>query len=358
MAEVVLEGVTKRFGDVIAVRDVNLTVPDGSFTVLLGPSGCGKTTTLRLIAGLEEVTEGRIYIGGHDVTHLEPKDRNVAMVFQNYALYPHLKVYDNIAFGLRAARRPKAEIDQKVREAARLLGIEDLLDRKPRQLSGGQQQRVAIGRAIVRNPNVFLFDEPLSNLDAKLRVQMRTELLRLHRRLRTTTIYVTHDQEEAMILGDTVVVMKDGRIMQIGTPSEIYNRPQNIFVAGFIGSPEMNFLKGRYMDGVYLHPSSGTRIRLDIPAAEGEVVLGVRPDDVYLAEHPPPEATDPLEAMVDVVEFLGSRAIVSLVLGEDRVRMVVPASLVGELREGSPCQVVFDRGKLHLFDPETGERIN
>ncbi|RLE72443.1 MAG: glycerol-3-phosphate ABC transporter ATP-binding protein [Thermoprotei archaeon] len=358
MAEVVLEHVTKRFGDVVAVKDVSLTIADGSFTVLLGPSGCGKTTTLRLIAGLEEVTAGRIFIGGRDVTRLEPKDRNVAMVFQNYALYPHLKVYDNIAFGLKAAKRPRSEIDRKVREAARLLGIEDLLNRRPRQLSGGQQQRVAIGRAIVRNPNVFLFDEPLSNLDAKLRIQMRTELLRLHRRLKTTTIYVTHDQEEAMTLGDTVVVMKEGEIMQIGTPWEIYNRPRNIFVAGFIGSPEMNFLHGTYQRGVFTL-KCGVELGLGLfEVPEGEAILGVRPDDVYLAGHGPPDRSDPLSAVVDVIEFLGSRAIVSISLGEDRLRMVVSDALVGSLEEGKECRVVFDRRKLHLFDPRTGERLN
>jgi len=358
MAEVVLEHVTKRFGDVVAVKDVSLTIADGSFTVLLGPSGCGKTTTLRLIAGLEEVTAGRIFIGGRDVTRLEPKDRNVAMVFQNYALYPHLKVYDNIAFGLKAAKRPRSEIDRRVREAARLLGIEDLLNRRPRQLSGGQQQRVAIGRAIVRNPNVFLFDEPLSNLDAKLRIQMRTELLRLHRRLKTTTIYVTHDQEEAMTLGDTVVVMKEGEIMQIGTPWEIYNRPRNIFVAGFIGSPEMNFLHGTYQRGVFTL-KCGVELGLgSFEVPEGEVILGVRPDDVHLAGHGPPDRSDPLSAVVDVIEFLGSRAIVSISLGEDRLRMVVSDALVGSLEEGKECRVVFDRRKLHLFDPRTGERLN
>ena len=358
MAEVVLEHVTKRFGDVVAVKDVTLTIADGSFTVLLGPSGCGKTTTLRLIAGLEEVTTGRIFIGGRDVTELEPKDRNVAMVFQNYALYPHLKVYDNIAFGLKAAKRPRNEIDRKVHEAARLLGIEDLLNRKPRQLSGGQQQRVAIGRAIVRNPNVFLFDEPLSNLDAKLRIQMRTELLRLHRRLKTTTIYVTHDQEEAMTLGDTVVVMKEGEIMQIGTPWEIYNRPRNIFVAGFIGSPEMNFIRGTYRNGVFTL-RCGAELELGLlEVPEGEIVLGVRPDDVHLAGYGSLDCTDPISAAVDVIEFLGSRAIVSISLGKDRLRMVVPDALVGALEEGGECQVVFDKRKLHLFDPRTGERLN
>lgn len=357
MAEVVLDHVVKRFGDVVAVNDVSLHISDGSFTVLLGPSGCGKTTTLRLIAGLEEVTSGRIYIGGRDVTDLEPKDRNVAMVFQNYALYPHLRVYDNIAFPLKAAKLPRSEIDRRVREVAELLGIKDLLTRKPRQLSGGQQQRVAIGRAIVRKPNVFLFDEPLSNLDAKLRIQMRTELLRLHRRLRTTTIYVTHDQEEAMTLGDTVVVMNQGEIMQIGAPWEIYNRPKNLFVAGFIGSPEMNFLNGTLMERVF-QLRSGIRVELGVEITSGEAILGVRPDDVHLLEHAPPEATSPLEATMDVIEFLGSRAIVSLTLGQDRLRMVIPESLVTEIDEGKVCKVVFDRRKLHLFDPRTGERIN
>ncbi|HEY8497197.1 MAG TPA: sn-glycerol-3-phosphate ABC transporter ATP-binding protein UgpC, partial [Limnochordales bacterium] len=242
MARVVLENVTKRYGNVVAVNKANLVIEDEEFVVLVGPSGCGKSTTLRMIAGLEEITEGNIYIGDRLVNDVPPKDRDIAMVFQNYALYPHMNVYDNMAFGLKLRKFPKDEIDRRVREAARMLGIEHLLDRKPKQLSGGQRQRVAVGRAIVREPAAFLMDEPLSNLDAKLRVQMRAELSKLHNRLRTTTIYVTHDQTEAMTMGDRIVVMKDGFIQQVGAPLEIYENPNNVFVAGFIGSPAMNFL--------------------------------------------------------------------------------------------------------------------
>src|SRR5438477_5041226 len=241
MAQVMMKDLNKKYDEVHAVKDVNLHIRDKEFVVLVGPSGCGKTTTLRMVAGLEEITAGEIAIGDRVVNDLPPKDRDIAMVFQNYALYPHMTVYDNMAFGLKMRKFPKAEIEQRVRDAAQLLGIQELLKRKPRQLSGGQRQRVAVGRAIVRHPQVFLFDEPLSNLDAKLRVQMRVELKRLHDRLETTAIYVTHDQVEAMTLGDRVVVMKDGVVQQVGEPLELYDRPANRFVAGFIGSPAMNF---------------------------------------------------------------------------------------------------------------------
>ncbi|MFQ5948978.1 MAG: ABC transporter ATP-binding protein, partial [Acidimicrobiia bacterium] len=243
MAQVALKSLNKRFDEVHAVRDVTLTIPDKEFIVLVGPSGCGKSTTLRMVAGLEEITSGEIFIGDRLVNDLPPKDRDIAMVFQNYALYPHMSVYDNMAFGLKMRKFPKSEIEKRVREAAEILGIQELLRRKPRQLSGGQRQRVAVGRAIVRHPQVFLFDEPLSNLDAKLRVQMRGELKRLHERLEATAIYVTHDQVEAMTLGDRVVVMKDGVVQQVGDPLGVYAKPRNRFVAGFIGSPAMNFLE-------------------------------------------------------------------------------------------------------------------
>ncbi|HQQ17425.1 MAG TPA: sn-glycerol-3-phosphate ABC transporter ATP-binding protein UgpC, partial [Fervidobacterium sp.] len=250
MAQVVLEHVWKVYeGKVEAVKDANFVVEDKEFLVLLGPSGCGKTTTLRMIAGLEEITKGEIKIDGRVVNDVEPKDRDIAFVFQNYALYPHMTVYDNMAFGLKLRKVPKNEIDERVHEAAKILEIESLLDRKPRQLSGGQRQRVAVGRAIVRHPKVFLFDEPLSNLDAKLRVQMRSELKKLHARLEATIVYVTHDQVEAMTMADKIVIMKDGVIQQIGTPYEVYNRPANMFVAGFIGSPAMNFIEGKIIKG-------------------------------------------------------------------------------------------------------------
>src|ERR1700731_268952 len=245
MAEVALRNVIKRFDNVEVVRSINLDIPDNEFVVLVGPSGCGKSTTLRMIAGLEEITSGEIYIGGEVVNDLPPKDRDIAMVFQNYALYPHMSAYENMSFGLRLRKFAKAEIRQRVEHAARILDITDLLDRRPKQLSGGQRQRVAMGRAIVRNPKVFLFDEPLSNLDAKLRVQMRTEIKRVHQKVKTTTVYVTHDQVEAMTLADRVVVMNGGRIEQVGTPHELYHHPKTRFVAGFIGSPAMNFMECR-----------------------------------------------------------------------------------------------------------------
>src|SRR5271154_3099840 len=249
MAQVTLRKVIKKYDDTLAVRGIDLDIADKEFIVLVGPSGCGKSTTLRMIAGLEEITGGDIAIGGDVVNDVPPKDRDIAMVFQNYALYPHMNVYENMSFGLKLKRTPKDEIDRRVKQAAQILDITELLDRKPKQLSGGQRQRVAMGRAIVRDPKVFLFDEPLSNLDAKLRVQMRTEIKALHQRLKTTTIYVTHDQIEAMTMADKIVVMHDGRVEQIGTPLELYDRPANIFVAGFIGSPAMNFIPGVVGDG-------------------------------------------------------------------------------------------------------------
>jgi len=265
MASVTFEHVTKKFENVIAVKDLTLHIPDGEFLVLVGPSGCGKTTTLRLLAGLEEVTHGRIYIGDRDVTDIPPKDRNVAMVFQSYALYPHMNVYDNIAFGLRMRKVPKLEIERRVLEAARMLEIEHILYRRPRELSGGQRQRVAVARAIVRDPAVFLFDEPLSNLDAKLRVQTRAELIKLHQRLGTTFVYVTHDQVEAMTMGTRIAVMKDGVLQQVDTPQNIYERPDNLFVAGFIGSPPMNFFEARLMpEGESLWVDTGA-FRVPVP---------------------------------------------------------------------------------------------
>jgi len=291
MAQVLMKDLNKKYDEVHAVKDVNLHVRDKEFVVLVGPSGCGKSTTLRMVAGLEEITAGEIAIGDRVVNDLPPKDRDIAMVFQNYALYPHMTVYDNMAFGLKMRKFPKVEIQKRVRDAAEILGIQDLLKRKPRQLSGGQRQRVAVGRAIVRHPQVFLFDEPLSNLDAKLRVQMRVELKRLHDRLETTAIYVTHDQVEAMTLGDRVVVMKDGWIQQVGEPMELYTRPANRFVAGFIGSPAMNFVDVTIQGDSNL-TAQGTGVRLGIPPSlagrlgpyKGQrVTLGVRPEDVHVA---------------------------------------------------------------------------
>ncbi len=357
MADIRLEHIEKYFGDVHVVKDLSLHIPDSSFTVLVGPSGCGKTTTLRLIAGLETVSSGKIYIGDQDVTGLEPKDRNVAMVFQNYALYPHMTVYDNIAFGLQARKMDKKEIDRRVQRAASMLGISNLLKRKPKQLSGGQQQRVAIGRAIVRNPNVFLFDEPLSNLDAKLRVEMRTELLKLHRELGATAVYVTHDQEEAMTMGDQIVVMEGGVIQQVGTPREIYFRPRNLFVAGFIGSPAMNMLEGRLEAGDFVSPH--VRIPLGLQEPDREAILGVRPEDIHLLNAlDTSRATPPITAQVEVIELLGARAIVPLRLGDQPIKAVIDERFLHQVQEGAPVQLTLDRERLHLFDATTGERIS
>ena len=356
MAKIQLEHVEKYFGDVHVVKDLNLTIEDGSFTVLVGPSGCGKTTTLRLIAGLETITSGRIVIGDQDVTALEPKDRNIAMVFQNYALYPHMTVADNIAFGLMARKTPKDEIERRVNRAAGMLGIESLLERKPKQLSGGQQQRVAIGRAIVRNPNVFLFDEPLSNLDAKLRVEMRTELLKLHRELGATAVYVTHDQEEAMTMGDQIVIMESGVVQQVGTPREIYFHPRHRFVAGFIGSPAMNMVEGRLENGEFI--SAPFRIPLDDVAVTGDVILGVRPEDIHLPGSLPADRETPsITATVEVIELLGARAIVPLLVNGFPMRAVIDERYLEQVQEGGSTEIVFDRNRLHLFDADSGERI-
>jgi len=292
MAQVVLKDLNKKYDEVHAVKDVNLTIRDKEFMVFVGPSGCGKTTTLRMVAGLEEITAGEISIGDRVVNDLPPKDRDIAMVFQNYALYPHMSVYDNMAFGLKMRKFPKAEIAKRVQDAAEILGIQELLKRKPRQLSGGQRQRVAVGRAIVRHPQVFLFDEPLSNLDAKLRVQMRVELKRLHERLETTAIYVTHDQVEAMTLGSRVVVMKDGWVQQVGEPMEIYSKPQNKFVAGFIGSPAMNFIPTTVQPADSRLALVANGFRVPVPAARTtalqpyagrKLIFGIRPEDVVVA---------------------------------------------------------------------------
>ncbi len=347
MARIRLEGLAKRYGQTEAVRGIDLAVPDGQFTVLVGPSGCGKTTTLRMIAGLVEPTAGRIWIGERDVTGLEPKDRDVAMVFQNYALYPHLRVYENIAFGLRARGVDRREIDRRVRRAVELLGAAELLDRKPGQLSGGQQQRVAIGRAIVREPAAFLLDEPLSNLDAKLRSDTRTEILRIQRELGATVVYVTHDQEEAMALADEIVVMRDGTIEQRGTPSEVYARPATEFVGTFIGSPTMNVIPGRMEDGRFLSPYLEVR---GFPGGSGEVRLGIRPDHIHPAgELKPDQATEPFRATVEVVEPLGPRAVVTLRTGDLRLRAVVEGRTLGTIREGHEGEFVIEREAVHLF---------
>jgi len=354
MAEVTLTDITKRFGDFTAVDDVSMVIEDGKFTVLVGPSGCGKTTTLRMVAGLEDITEGAIQIGERVVNNIPPKDRDIAMVFQNYALYPHMDVFNNMAFGLKLRKTPKKEIQERVQEAAELLSIEDKLKSKPRELSGGQRQRVAVGRAIVRNPKVFLFDEPLSNLDAKLRVQMRTELEELHKKLQTTTIYVTHDQVEAMTLGDQIAVMKDGVIQQYAPPQTTYDHPTNQFVAGFIGSPGMNFLPAdaRKEGGQTVLSGDGFNIRLpesrsgvDIPS---RVIVGVRPEDL---DGPMQESTDALLMTVSVKEQLGHSLLVyGTIAGSQVVASLDPHRQV-EL--DTEIYLSVNLNTVHVFDPES-----
>ena len=363
MARVTIRNLNKKFDEVHAVKDVNLEIRDKEFVVLVGPSGCGKTTTLRMVAGLESITSGQVAIGDTVVNELPPMDRDIAMVFQNYALYPHMSVYDNMAFGLKMRKFDRVEIAKRVQEAAEILGIEDYLKRKPRQLSGGQRQRVALGRAIVRHPQVFLFDEPLSNLDAKLRVQMRVEIKKIHDRLGTTAIYVTHDQVEAMTLGDRVVVMKDGLVQQAGEPLELYNTPANRFVAGFIGSPGMNFVPVslRRVDGALWAENTGIRIKL--PAAiEGrlgryadkQVTLGIRPEDLHLAS-----AADPPElgfdAVVVVVEKLGSETLLDVEVGAHMMVAAVEPSVGAKAHER--LRLALNPERLHFFDGETEAAI-
>ncbi|HXF73072.1 MAG TPA: sn-glycerol-3-phosphate ABC transporter ATP-binding protein UgpC [Actinomycetota bacterium] len=397
MAEIVLEDVSKVYPDgTRAVSDLDLGIADGEFMVLVGPSGCGKTTALRMIAGLEDVSEGTIRIGDRVVNDVPAKDRDVAMVFQNYALYPHMTVYENMAFGLRLRRMDRAEIDRRVREAARILGLADLLDKKPRALSGGQRQRVAMGRAIVRDPQVFLFDEPLSNLDAKLRVQMRAEIARLQNELGVTTVYVTHDQVEAMTMGDRVAVIKKGELQQVAPPQELYDRPVNLFVAGFIGSPAMNMVEAELarVDGGLAVRFGDVTLGIDeralaerpaLRAYEGrKVVVGIRPEDMedasLVADAP---ADRRLRAVVDLREALGSEILIHfqvrapMVLTEDTKELAVDvgaealehlvarardavSTFVAQLnprtgaREGEPIELVVDTARMHFFDLDTG----
>jgi len=361
MADVALRNVVKRFDDVDAVRDISLNIPDNEFVVLVGPSGCGKSTTLRMIAGLEEATAGEILIGGEVVNDVPPKDRDIAMVFQNYALYPHMTVFENMSFGLRLRRTPKVEIRTRVEQAAKILDIINLLDRRPRQLSGGQRQRVAMGRAIVRNPKVFLFDEPLSNLDAKLRVQMRTEIKRVHQKVKTTTIYVTHDQVEAMTLADRVVVMNGGRIEQIGRPHELYHRPKTRFVAGFIGSPAMNFMSARLQpngDGLLLRvapelafPVPPTHTARYLPSVGKDLVFGLRPEHIT---EPRGEGRDPrceFSMTLDVTEPMGMETMVFFTVnGTEVCARVEPSAAAGP---GQPMRLYANLNHMHLIDPAT-----
>ena len=347
-----LEGVTKRFGDSTIVEGIDLIAGEGEFIVLVGASGCGKSTILRMIAGLESVTAGRVLIKGRDVTHARPDERNIAMVFQNYALYPHMSVAENMSFALSLTRTPKAEIGRRVSEAARVLGIEALLERKPKALSGGQRQRVAMGRAIVREPAVFLFDEPLSNLDAKLRAQMRVELTLLHRRLGKTTVYVTHDQVEAMTLADRIVILERGIIQQIGTPGDVFNHPRNTFVAGFIGSPVMNLFAARAVDpAAVVLAASGRRIALPrpLPPAAADVILGIRPQGLKLAATGEPA----LRLAISVAEYLGTETVLTGTLAGsgERVTSVVDGDHAA--LAGTDVAVAIDPHHLHVFDAES-----
>jgi multiple sugar transport system ATP-binding protein len=367
MAEVILKNVTKVYeGGQIAARDINIEVNDKEFVVLVGPSGCGKSTTLRMIAGLEEITQGELLIDGKKVNEVSPKDRDIAMVFQNYALYPHMTVYENMAFGLKLRKFEKMEIKNRVTDAARILGLEEYLERKPKALSGGQRQRVAVGRAIVRKPKVFLFDEPLSNLDAKLRVQMRTEISRLHKKLGATMIYVTHDQTEAMTMGERIVIMKDGIVNQVDTPLNLYNRPVNKFVAGFIGSPSMNFIKGKIerMKGLTFNSSGGDLTLIpDGKKADKlrnyvnkEIWLGIRPEDIYDASGSVErEGYAGKEVILDVIEPMGNEIFLYFQL--DNIQFIARVPAREEPPAGSKRNLLFDRNKLHFFDAETEEVI-
>jgi multiple sugar transport system ATP-binding protein len=390
MADIVLEHVTKRYPDgALAVDDVNLNIADGEFVILVGPSGCGKSTTLNMIAGLEDISDGELRIGGKLVNNMSPKDRDIAMVFQSYALYPHMTVRENMAFALKLAKTPKAVIDQKVNEAARILDLTQHLDRKPANLSGGQRQRVAMGRCIVRDPSAFLMDEPLSNLDAKLRVQMRTEVARLQKRLATTTVYVTHDQTEAMTLGDRIMVLRLGRVQQVGTPKELYDYPANLFVAGFIGSPSMNFMPAQLSDATLTWPLGEVSLpaerarRLREEKVAGEVVVGIRPEDfedAALVEGARREHGSTISAKPDVVESLGSEVFAYFpVPGPATAQAAELARVAQEVgageapgsestfvarldpattaREGQPFDLWFDTRRLHVFDEETGKAL-
>ncbi len=362
MSQVVIRNANKKYGDVHAVKDVNLQIRDKEFMVFVGPSGCGKTTTLRMVAGLEAITSGDILIDNRIVNELPPMDRDIAMVFQNYALYPHMSVYDNMAFGLKMRKFDKVEIKKRVDRAAAILDIGGLLERKPRQLSGGQRQRVALGRAIVRDPKVFLFDEPLSNLDAKLRVQMRVELKKLHERLGTTAIYVTHDQVEAMTLGDRVVVMKDGWVQQVGEPLELYNSPANKFVAGFIGSPSMNFVDVTVSgsNGALYAENKGLKVRLPAEVEQRlnghstkEITLGVRPEDISLATGHADELV--FDANVEVIEQLGSEIVLDMKVGDSM--MVASVEPSTKVKVHDTLRLAMRPSRLHVFDAQSEKAI-
>jgi multiple sugar transport system ATP-binding protein len=355
MATVTYDHVTKKFGDVFAVNDLSIQVRDEEFLVLVGPSGCGKTTALRMLAGLEEQTTGDIFIGERLVNDVAPKDRDIAMVFQNYALYPHMSVYDNIAFGLKLRGMPKQEIERRVNEVAEMLAIGQLLKRKPKELSGGQRQRVAVGRAIAREPAVFLMDEPLSNLDAKLRIQTRAMLQKLHQRLKRTTIYVTHDQVEAMTMGDRIAVMNNGLLQQLDTPETLHERPVNVFVAGFIGSPAMNFFPAKIrQDGGPVADASFFKAAVSGTAADAvgkDVIVGIRPEDIHDLATTQAREMLPTDARVDVVEYLGNE--LQLILAAGDQTFIARVSTETQTKPGATLRVGFDLRKLHVFDKQT-----
>lgn len=354
MASIILNHIKKRYdnSNALTVKDFHLEIKDKEFIVLVGPSGCGKSTTLRMIAGLEQISEGELYINDKKINDTAPKDRDIAMVFQNYALYPHMSIYGNMAFGLKIRKLKKSDIDQRVREAAKVLGLEDYLERKPKALSGGQRQRVALGRAMVRNPQVFLMDEPLSNLDAKLRVQMRSEIAKLHRRLNVTTVYVTHDQTEAMTMADRIVIMKDGEIQQIGTPKEVYNNPANVFVGGFIGAPPMNFVPATASKtGVQVNDhiiSLPTETMDKLNKYTGKpLIAGIRPEDIEYVKSPEKNA---FTATIDVAELLGSESLLYTRFEGNNLIVKIPAE---EVRAGDKITLAFKPDKLRFFDSET-----
>lgn len=365
MNKIVLSKVCKRFGEQAVVHELDLEMADSEFVVLVGPSGCGKSTTLRMLAGLEEVSSGTIHIGGRDVTRLQPGERNIAMVFQNYALYPHKTVHENLAFGLRMRKVPAAEIETKVRWAAEMLSIESLLGRKPRELSGGQMQRVSLGRALVRSPEVFLLDEPLSNLDATLRIRMREEIAQLHRRVATNMVYVTHDQVEAMTLGDRIVIMNQGQVQQVGRPLEVYDRPANLFVAGFIGAPEMNLIKGRLRAsaGRLIFDGPGLQVPVDAPPAkarpDSEVVLGFRPEHARMTA----EEADGNAATVVLVEQLGAQTLTMLETSGAGAQGAAPARIRvlggrrNDVHPGDHARITLDYSRIHLFDATSGVNL-
>jgi multiple sugar transport system ATP-binding protein len=368
MADLQLKNVSKIYdGDICAVAPTSIEIEDGEFVILVGPSGCGKSTLLRMIAGLETVSRGEIHIGGRVVNNVPAKDRDIAMVFQNYALYPHMTVYQNMAFGLKMRKYPKPEIDRRVRQAAETLGLTTFLDRRPKALSGGQRQRVAVGRAIVRQPKLFLFDEPLSNLDAKLRVSMRAELIKLHKLLAATMIYVTHDQVEAMSMGDRLIVLKDGVVQQIGAPLEIYNRPANQFVASFIGSPPMNFINCTLVEGDGMLLIHEPALQLKLPASKAtslrsrlgerrDLVLGIRPEDIYERQtYDRPVEGNAFMAGVEFLEPLGNEVLATCALGAHE--LVVRLSPRTTARSGESVELVVDMEQARLFEPSTGEAV-